>query len=601
MIKYILFLIFFTFEIFAQNYQNQLQLARILIDESNFEKAQSILEVIYKNYPNDQQTYELLNTCYVKLKKYDLSRNLISKFLAKDSSVVNLCLMASTEYLSGNDKTAFELWDRATQKATLADNYYDIVANSFIELRLFDHAINVLKIAKSKSNYSYISYEIARLYYLLMNYKDATLEYIDIYKKNPKEYDFVVSNIIRMTASQEAAKIVKNTLENLNTDDKNLLLLLNQVYTITNEYEKALNIVLKLDNIGNKDGTEIYNFANRCYFSNNYKFALKAYKEYLNRYPKSSLNRTVKFGYYKSLYNILEDSVLYPIDLIKDYKITPKDEKYLQVLDGLKEISEEKDDNLALEIKLLIAKIFTYNLYKYEDAIKICDELIKNNLGKIQIDAYLLKLDLLIFSNRLDEFQNSYNLIVNSQVISPDIKLSLLYKNALIEFYQGNFSKAQNIFDDISNNNNSDYANNAILYNTIISFTTNDSLNLLKYANAEYLFIKRDYKNSEDELLEVIAKTKNQLLRDASIYLMAKVKLLQNDIETSEKYLKKLSENENIFQDESLFILGDIYRNIKKDDNQAILYYEIILDKFPNSLYIRKSIENINLIKKKEK
>ena len=67
----------------------------------------------------------------------------------------------------------------------------------------------------------------------------------------------------------------------------------------------------------------------------------------------------------------------------------------------------------------------------------------------------------------------------------------------------------------------------------------------------------------------------------------AEVELAIDNLDKSIGLLQKITEEaeKNIYADKALYLLGKIYQYGKKDYPKAIESYELLLAKFPNSLY----------------
>ncbi|HOM65026.1 MAG TPA: tetratricopeptide repeat protein [Ignavibacteriales bacterium] len=595
MLRKLLVLLIFATVSWAQSVVNQINLAIAFYNDNKIEQAIPILENVLKQDQYNYQAFDILNDCYVRVKNYDKSRELIKKFLNIYNNIENYCRLAVTEYLAGNDNLAFSIWDDVRKKANNIGDFYTI-ANSLIQLRINDKAIEVLKDAKIKTNDINISYELARLYYQTMNYKDMVYEYLEIYKKNPQNYNFVYSSIMNYSNTKYIQEIVVKALEDLNSNDKNILNLMNNLYIALDDYNKAMDIAIRLDKLDKNDGSEILNFANRCYALNKFKFAKTAYENYLTKYPKSPVLLNVNYLYYISQIRILEDSIQKPIELMDNYQIIPDANAFKSILFQLEKLIEGQKDNLSYNTKLEIAKVYSQILKDYNKSNLYCQEIVSNNIGQIQIDAYYLMILNNLYLGNYEQAIRFLEEIQNSGAVKVTELDKYKFLQAKIELWRGNFSNSMKIFDEITNNKNSDYSNDALTYYTTISFTVNDSLGLLHLAELDYyLFCGKVDKNSE-KYITYLQKVTNPFLRDALIYCLAQYFIFDNKIDQAVQYLNKLTETYNIYQDKSLYILGDIYSKIIKDKHKAKESYEKILGNFPNSLYIRKSIDKIKML-----
>jgi outer membrane protein assembly factor BamD (BamD/ComL family) len=81
----------------------------------------------------------------------------------------------------------------------------------------------------------------------------------------------------------------------------------------------------------------------------------------------------------------------------------------------------------------------------------------------------------------------------------------------------------------------------------------------------------------------------------------AESELALDKYEKSISILQKISDQneQNIYADKALYLLGKIYQYGIKDDAKALEMYENLLAKFPNSLYLEVAREEIIKIRNK--
>ena len=68
-----------------------------------------------------------------------------------------------------------------------------------------------------------------------------------------------------------------------------------------------------------------------------------------------------------------------------------------------------------------------------------------------------------------------------------------------IYFWQSNFDEAKNYLSEAAQNLEDDFSNNAIELSMIINTFRNDSLNLVKYANADLLAAREKFSEAKEE------------------------------------------------------------------------------------------------------
>jgi len=127
-----------------------------------------------------------------------------------------------------------------------------------------------------------------------------------------------------------------------------------------------------------------------------------------------------------------------------------------------------------------------------------------------------------------------------------------------------------------------------------------DSLNLVKFANADLLTWRKNFSDAEKIFRDLSEEENFFLLNNISQFKYAEILIAQNNYPIAIEILKELSEKEklNIFADKSLFLLAQVYEFGIGDRKTAKSVYENILIHFPNSLYLDETRESINRLKK---
>ena len=123
------------------------------------------------------------------------------------------------------------------------------MANFAIERRAFDKAIEFLKRGqKISDNPVYYSFELANLYSITMQFKEAASEYLFIVLKNPEQYQIVEQRLLSYMNKVDALQKTIEVFENKRDEDNiNLSYLLASLYLLNKSYEKAYDIYLEVD------------------------------------------------------------------------------------------------------------------------------------------------------------------------------------------------------------------------------------------------------------------------------------------------------------------------------------------------------------------
>ena len=83
------------------------------------------------------------------------------------------------------------------------------------------------------------------------------------------------------------------------------------------------------------------------------------------------------------------------------------------------------------------------------------------------------------------------------------------------------------------------------------------------------------------------------------MYKFSEMLIALDKYDESVSVLRSISESEfsTLYSDKSLFLLANLYQFGLNDKNKALIEYQNLLEKFPNSLYFDKAREMINSIK----
>lgn len=597
---YILFIaIIVSAKLYGQNdIINRFNLAKAYQDAGQIDKAIPIYEDVYSRQPVNRTFIDALNNAYISLKMYDKSIDILSKSILKNRQDIDLYgMLGSSYYLKGNDSVAFKTWEAAMPYVTQSYQYFSL-ANFIIERRAFDKAIQILNAGRKRfpEDDSFL-YELSNLYVFVMNYKAATKELCELMKKNPSQFEFVQNKLLQLATNKRTANEIIDMLSNYKSLNRNFMLTLGMVYLQVNMYEKALEISKELDSQGQKDGNEILSFANRCYLSKNYIFSMKAYKEFLKCYPNSVMTRAANFSYAKSLELLLADSSKIIFDQIPEKKTGIILDQYSDVITAYKNVYNGENDNISSEAAIRLAKIYCEKVVDFDSALHLCEKIIENSNHEYVIEALKIKSEIYLKSGKLDEFEDVNNQFLQSTSIGLEKTFEAKYRAAFIYFFRGKFSESQRLFAEVANETSLEFANDALELSLLINYASQDSLNLAEYSKAEYFKVQGKYKEAENLLLNVYSKAQNFLLKDVCVLKIAENYVIDNNYSEALKILGECSNTESIYADDITYLIAEIYNYGYKDKGKAKEWYEKLLEKFPNSIYISKSVSKLNFIR----
>jgi len=572
-----------------------------------YEKAKQIFEELYKQQPANYQYFDALNRVYLQLKDYNSSIGVIENRLKGNEKDINLYgMLGQTYYIKGEENKAFDIWDQALQKFPDNQNSYRVMANYAIELRAFDKAIEYLNKGKSVSDAPRLfSYDLANIYSLTMRFKDAAREYCEIISSNPKQYQVVESRILSYIKKPNALSQTIDVVKEFEGNDEIVInYLLARLYMEDGKFDKAFDLYLNIDEKQNDQGQDLYSFANFAYSEKQFDFAAKTYNELIRRHPNSPFVSSAKLGYAKTLEEALNNESSFNDSWKPFFRIKPLDnEKVEKVITAYNELIDLYPySEVASEALLRIGRILLYKQNDISSAEKYFDRIIKEYpASKFIPDAYLEFANINILQNNFNDAETNLSKVVHNKGAGVD-KINLArYNLAKVDFYKGDFPSAKNLLAQILNNLKDNIANDAIELSLLLNTTLNDSSNLLLYAKGELLVTQGEYKEASNIFDQIASAKRSFLLANRAKLREAETELAIDNYEKSISILQEISnqEEQNIYPDKALYLLGNIYQYGMKDDTKALEMYESLLAKFPNSLYLDVVREEIIKIRNK--
>jgi tetratricopeptide (TPR) repeat protein len=590
------------------NLQNKFMLAQSYEQMGELKRATEVYEEVYNAQPDNYQFFFSLNKIYIQTKEYDKSIRITEARLKSQPNDYNIVgMLGVTLYLKGEEKKAFQIWDDALERANGNQNVFRIFSNYAIELRTFDKAIEILVKGKNaSSNKTIYSYDLANLYSLRMQYEEAINEYCFLIDSDPNQIKQIEGRVYPLLARPEALPIIIEALEKKNPGiNTNYAPLLLNAYLENGSYEKALKLNIDLDKKLNKNGSEIYNLAQRFYSLKQYSFASTAFEYLLNNYPSAPYISQIKLGFAKTFEASLEEKIRNELALWKPFsssKIVLKSD-FEKNIDAYKEIIKSyPNSEVAAEAYYRIGVIYEKRLVEIEKAKEsysfISQHYKMSSLYSLACES-IARIGLI--QNEIGAAKEHLEIIINFPRSQPAEKNLAKFRKAELLYFTGEFEEARALVSEVVGSFKDNIANDALELSILLNTSMNDSVLLTKFAEAELLIFKKKFSEAIT-ILEDIEKNEEAIfLRNYASITKMECEIALDNYPTALKIGEIIvsQENLNLFGDKALFLSAQIYQFGIGSNKQAIDLYEQLLVKFPNSLYLDKAREEINHLRKK--
>jgi len=593
-----------SFSQINNDFNNRYMLAQSYKQAGELEKAKSIYQNLYAAQPNNYRLFQDLNNIYLDLKDYNSSIQLIELRIKSNPNIDLYGLLGNSYYLMGNDDKAFEVWDNGLKAFPASETNYRVITNYAMERRAFDKAIVYLRKAQGISkNPEIYSFELANLYAVTMQYKDAADEYCMIISKNPNQLNLVESRVLSYTNKPDALSQTIKAFEDCgNSDNISFDYLLSRLYIENKSYEKALDMYEKIDDKQGNQGAELFHFAQTLLSEKQYNLSAKVYNEIIDKYPNSPLIPSAKLGYAKTL----EQSIVDETDTTnwRPFKQTDLQNADLfeKVINAYQQIPKVyPNTDVAEEAYLQIGNIKFHDQNKLDEAEDYYSKIVtQSSLSKFAPAAYSELGSLYLCEGDLKKAAYKFSQVSKCPKATEDDKNDAEYNLAQVYFFQDNFKRAGETLNNLLQNLKANSANDAIELSMLINTSKGDSSALADFAEAEFLTAQKKYDQAAEKYKLIAENQRAFTLNNIAEFREAEMELALNNYGKSIKMLEKISKEgeSNIYGDKALYLLAKIYQFGMKNDAKAIESYQNLLEKYPNSLYLDDARDQITKLKK---
>jgi len=577
-----------------------LQLARRYGQIAQYSRALQIYQRLWGDYPENINYYRGVKNNLIKLNRFKQAEIVVNQMLRVNSSAIIEADLGDVYYKMGEKEKAFLVWRRIINKNPNNQSVYYVVASSMSANRLHDEAIEIYRNGrKSLNNKKLFLIEMANLYRSRLDYKNATLLYLDYLDHNPKQYSYVEQNITSFASdeelTQEIEKILLGKIKK-NKDKIQLRNILAALYIRSSNYRAALEeysiidqyIVTRSKQEKSKVGRELFRFAQNAFNDGAYEYAIQAYQLVLSRYPKSSFAPNSKYG------------IANAYEKLGDY--SKAIEKYNETITSFKQTPLAKKSYFRIgEIQL---EQFSDPLAAEESYKKVMGF---RPLNAENLEAILRIGDCYVMRGLLDQAKQWYDQSLQQKPSIHYLKMKALLKIGKVHYWTGEFEAAGKKFAqiqsdpiNITNEQAGIYVNDALEYLLLIEENKNSPQQLKPYAKAELFYQQRKYEDALSQYREITKDDKAKSLADDAWLKIGQLSYLQNKFEQSIEAYQQIITNypNSVHSDLAQKLIGDVYERGIKDSASALKAYELVLTNYPDSIYLEEVRKKIREIEK---
>jgi tetratricopeptide (TPR) repeat protein len=579
-------------KLFAQD--NDLLLAKQYAANGDQQKALDIYQKLFKQ--NNEAFFTVYVNSLLGVKKFDDAISITKKMMRKHPEDHQYNIVLGTAYTQqGSVDKANAIYDDLIKNLPPDQGQIALLASLFYQNANVDYAIKMfLQGRKLMQNDQLFSYELINLYRYKRDKAALVEEYLNFLPSNPPFITQAENTLSGIFEGQADYDILKTALlKRIQKDPQQTIYpeLLTWQFLQQKQFDQALNQALALSRRQNDDGSNIFELCRTLTANEAYDAAIRGYEYLLTKGKDQQFYIPAKIELINTK-NLRVTSGKYVkedlISLEKDYN------------DLLTEFGKNANTAFAMQ---KLASLQAYKLHKLIDAQKLLEETInipgikpallaacKLDLGDVTLlnnqpwDATLL------YSQVEKDFPNS--------AIGQDAK----YRNAKLAWYTGDFTWAKGQLDVLKAATSQLIANDALNLSLLISDniaadSTGAALKI--YARADLLIFAEQPDKALITLDSINVKYPGNSLADDILMAKARLFIQQKNYADAVPLLKKIAEEHSfdLWADDAVFMLGDIYENQLGDKEKAKIYYQKIITDYAGSLYINEARRRFRLLR----
>jgi len=581
-----------TTRLFAQD--NDMQLAKQYNTNGEPQKALEIYQKLYRQ--NNEVYYSYYVSTLLNLKKFDEAENTVKKLMRKHPNEHQYPILLGNIYTQqGNQNKADAIYDDLLKNLPPDRNEISMLAGQFYQGSNLDYAIKIfLQGRKILNSNDAFTYELINLYRFKRDKAALTEEYLNFLPTNPNFTTQAENAFATVFEGDADYNMLKSALlRRIQKDPQQIIYteLLTWQYMQQKEFDLALNQSLALSRRQNDDGNSIFELCRTLTSNEAYDTAIRGYEFIISKGKTSLLYIPSK------------------IELINTKNLKVTSGKYVQAdLLGLEQdytdlLTEFGRSNSTVFAMQKLAQLQTFKLHKLAEAQKLLESAvaIPNIRPELLAGCKLDLGDVYLINNQPWEATLLYSQ-VEKDFPNTDINQDAKFRNAKLAYYTGDFTWAKGQLDVLKAATSQLIANDALnLLLLIDDNTATDSTGgaLKTYARADLQIFAERPDKALIALDSIDKKYPNNSLSDDILMSKSRILIQQKNYTDAVPLLKKIADDHpnDLWADDAVFMLGDIYDNRLNDKASAKIWYEKIITTYPGSLWINEARKRFRLLR----
>ncbi|HLB01261.1 MAG TPA: tetratricopeptide repeat protein [Bacteroidota bacterium] len=577
----------------------RMRLAQSYERSGDFESALRVYSELFSTDSSNFMLIESLKRCHLKLKHNDEVIALIEYGLKLNPADIGSRAQLGNVYLlKGDEEKAAEVWAHAISLAPGEETAYRVVGSSMIQARQFERAAAIYRDArKALGNPTLFASDIAYLYGIMQKYPESTREYLALLRQTPSQLIYIQSRISSFTGNDRAlagaTAVVEEAVaaERKNVEFRRLLAWL---FMEGKNFDAAYGVYRELDTLTGGGGKELFTFAGRAFNEKSYAAASKALSEVIDRNPNFREMPRARYSLARSL------EELESAGRIKTEPGAGVFDRAIGMYNRI--VFDYPNTEIAGQSLLRIALIRKDKLSDPGGARDVLEKIASDYkiFLPVATEARLALGEIYIGFDDLDRAAGTLTAVAGTPPYGgPDRELAAL-RLAELSFYRHHYPQAMTILSDLTRNSVSDVTNDAISLQLLITENEKDNREALdRYAEARLLRAGRRDADALAILDDELTSRPGNALADRIAFMKGEILVLMKKPDEALASFALIVDSypESLLRDRAMFNTASIYETDKADRAGAIRTYELLLEKYPNSIHAGAARKRIRFLR----
>ncbi|MDD5766572.1 MAG: tetratricopeptide repeat protein [Candidatus Marinimicrobia bacterium] len=633
--KLAVFILVFVFGVacFAQIRPNQAQqselkyrfeMAQRLELQGQMDQALEIYRFLVDSQPENYTFYSRYSKLLFQNENFPEAERVIRRFLSLNPNFESVAIdLGRLFFVKGDTVQAFTYWKDCLDRFHHSLSIYQTMFNVLVSVRQYERAEHIIYDARIYlKKPDQFSLELANYFLMRGEYVQATQEFLLNGRANPKNYSLIDNQLMKIPNEPALADMIDSLIaaEINNFPEVPELRRIRADFNFKfKRFEVSWREMLLVESLTGFKGNTILDFVNDLVNEREYRQAEKCYAEIIQKREFQPITPKALLG----LADAVEKSVLtqqtasplgyfFPGNVFFKTEFVQNvadDESHLQsafsIYDSLivampkSAYSAQALYRLA-ELRFLVLRDFDGANSLYEQAIAISrDARIIEQCRLRTGDIFLVKGDLtsaLEIFRRETEHREGSEIEKSAQVrelltlfLSGDIESVLKMKNDVL----GLLGAKHELFNDV-------LELMSFIDENYTKGDEKDKAQFSQFTKGE-LFIRQNKLSEAENVYQfLLSDCAGSLIEPAVRFRLLQMKLMLQPVTDCTEIIAPFVDNPNDYSDETAFMLAEISELQDHRPSDAVYWYELILEKFPESLYCDQARNKLREIEREQ-